>query len=52
MLIKRTEQSMVTISLSRSILHCYSLWLELEVSRASLNPTAADPILSIVEMAI
>ena len=52
MLIARTEQSTVTISLSRGVLHGYSLWLELEVSRASFNPTTANSILRIMEMAI
>jgi hypothetical protein len=51
-LITRTEQSTVTVSLSRGILHGYSLWLELKVSGASLNPTTTDSILRIIEMAI
>lgn len=40
------------ISLSGGILHGYSLWLELEVSRASLNATTTDSILGIIEMTV
>jgi hypothetical protein len=40
------------ISLSRGILHGYSLWLKLKVSRASLNTATADPILWIVKMTV
>jgi hypothetical protein len=39
-------------SLSRGILHGYSLRLELKVSGASLNSTATNPILGVIKMTI
>jgi hypothetical protein len=42
----------MVISLSRGILHGYSLWLKLKVSCASLNTTVANPILGVVKMAV
>jgi hypothetical protein len=40
------------VSLSRCILHGYSLRLELEISGAPLNSTATNPILGVVKMTI
>lgn len=40
------------VSLSRGILHGYSLWPKLKVSCASLNTTVANPILRIVKMTV
>jgi len=42
----------MVVSLSRGILHGYSLWPKLKVSCASLNTTVANPILGIVKMTV
>lgn len=42
----------MAISLSRGILHGYSLRLKLEVSYTSLDTAAANPILRIIKMTV
>jgi hypothetical protein len=42
----------MAISLSRGILHGYSLWVELEVGYTSLDTTTTNPFLWIMKMTI